>query len=53
MTITGEQTTSARTLFLDPELGPVELHAGEVTTVTSLFGREESSPWRATRPLAD
>ncbi|MFD3593975.1 hypothetical protein ACFWU5_14690 [Nocardia sp. NPDC058640] len=52
MTITGE-TTSARSLILDPDLGPVEIHAGEVTTVTSMFGSDESSSWRASRPRRD
>ncbi|WP_410869617.1 hypothetical protein [Nocardia sp. A7] len=52
MTIAGEQS-SARTLILDPDLGPVELHGGEVTTVTSVFGTDESSPWRASRPNPD
>ncbi|MEV0545516.1 MULTISPECIES: hypothetical protein [Nocardia] len=52
MTIAGEQR-SARSLILDPDLGPVELHDGEVTTVTSVFGSDESSPWRASRPVAD
>ncbi|MFC6012563.1 hypothetical protein [Nocardia lasii] len=50
-------TTSAhdhpRTLILDPDLGPVELHADQVTTVTSMFGSDESSPWRARRPDVD
>ncbi|NKX89642.1 hypothetical protein [Nocardia coubleae] len=35
------------TLILDPDLGPVELHAGEATTVTAVFRADESSPWRA------
>ncbi|MEU4813217.1 hypothetical protein ACFV24_09560 [Nocardia fluminea] len=52
MTIAGEQR-SARSLILDPDLGPVELHDGEVTTVTSVFGSDESSPWRASRPVRD
>ncbi|MEV0060426.1 hypothetical protein [Nocardia sp. NPDC050718] len=51
MTTTGDQPT--RTLILDPELGPVELHAGAATTVTSVFGRDETSPWRAGRPVTD
>ncbi|MFC4126798.1 hypothetical protein [Nocardia rhizosphaerae] len=46
MTSTGEQAT--RTLILDPDLGPVEMCAGEAKTVTSLFGGDESSPWHAT-----
>ncbi|MBC7302877.1 MAG: hypothetical protein H5T78_18260 [Nocardia sp.] len=49
MTNTGEQN-NARILVLDPDLGPVEYHAGEATTVTSMFGTDESSPWRASRP---
>ncbi|MFD4457792.1 hypothetical protein [Nocardia sp. NPDC058480] len=52
MAINGEQN-SGRILILDPDLGPVELHAGEVTTVTSVFGSDESSPWRASRPVGD
>ncbi|MDO3648973.1 hypothetical protein [Nocardia mangyaensis] len=51
MTITDEQRI--RTLVLDPDLGPVELHAGAATTVTSVFGNNESSPWRASRPHED
>ncbi|WP_157101892.1 hypothetical protein [Nocardia caishijiensis] len=42
-----------RTLILDPDLGPVELHAGAATTVTGVFGSDESSPWRAIRPDQD
>ncbi|MFF2082390.1 hypothetical protein ACFVVM_01360 [Nocardia sp. NPDC058176] len=51
MTTTDEQRL--RTLVLDPDLGPVELHAGEATTVTSVFGNDEASPWRANRPPED
>lgn len=51
MTITDEQRI--RTLVLDPDLGPVELHAGEARTLTSVFGNDESSPWRANRPHED
>lgn len=44
---------TTRILVLDPDLGPVELHAGQATTVTSVFGTDESSPWRAIRPTED
>jgi len=51
VTSTGDQPT--RTLILDPDLGPVELHEGAATTVTSVFGSDETSPWRAVRPTTD
>ncbi|MFC4374598.1 hypothetical protein ACFO5K_10865 [Nocardia halotolerans] len=53
MDIPGEQTPRARTLILDPDLGAVELHGDEVSTVTSVFGDDETSPWRARRPAVE
>jgi len=51
VTTTGEQPL--RTLILDPDLGPVELHEGAATTVTSVFGSEETAPWLPARPATD
>ncbi|MFD6395838.1 hypothetical protein [Nocardia sp. NPDC060249] len=48
-----DEQRNARRLILDPDLGPVELRDGEATTVTSVFGSDESSPWRAGRPVGD
>ncbi|MFF0544600.1 hypothetical protein ACWEVD_20965 [Nocardia thailandica] len=54
MTPTDEQSNRpARTLILDPDLGPVQLQTDRVSTVTAIFGTDENRPWRADRPTTD